>query len=63
MENADQKPKHNKWNFVSVHVLIIGYFHLARILKMSVQNRIHKFSARPDLAIQLLQILIPTTLE
>ena len=35
---------------------------LARISKMPVQNSIiNKISARPDLATQLLQILMPTT--
>ena len=36
---------------------------LARISKMSVQNSSFKISARPDLAINLLQILIPATLN
>ena len=34
---------------------------LARILKLPVQNSNSKDSARPDLATQLLHILIPTT--
>ena len=34
---------------------------LARILKMPVQNSNFKISARPDLATDLLQIIIPTT--
>ena len=34
---------------------------LARILKKLVQNSNSKYSAHPDLATQLLQILIPTT--
>ena len=34
---------------------------LARISKMPVQNSNFKISARPDLAINLLQILIPAT--
>ena len=34
---------------------------LARISNMPVQNSNSKISARPDLAINLLQILIPTT--
>ena len=36
---------------------------LATIFKMPVQNSIHKISARPDLATQLLQIVIPTTIN
>ena len=35
----------------------------SRILKMPVQNSNSKISARPDLATQLLQILIPTTFD
>ena len=34
---------------------------LARISEMPVQNSIFKISARPDLATNLLQILIPAT--
>ena len=34
---------------------------LARISKVSVQDSIHKVSAHPDLATQLLQILVPAT--
>ena len=36
---------------------------LARISKMPVQNSNFKFSARPDLATYLLQILIPATIN
>ena len=36
---------------------------LARILKMPVQNSNFKISARPDLATNLLQILIPATIN
>ena len=36
---------------------------LARISKMPVQNSNFKISARPDLAINLLQILIPATIN
>ena len=36
---------------------------LARILKMSVQNRNYKISARPDIASQLLIILMPPTFK
>ena len=36
---------------------------LARISKLSVKNSIHNISARPDLAAQLLQILIPITFD
>ena len=36
---------------------------LARILKMPVQNNNFKISARPDLATDLLQILIPTIIN
>ena len=36
---------------------------LARISKMPVQNSKFKISAHPDLAINLIQILIPTTIN
>ena len=36
---------------------------LARISKMPVQNSHSKISTRPDLATNLLQILIPTTID
>ena len=45
------------------YIHTLGCRVLARISKMPVQNSNFKISARPDLAINLLQILIPATIN
>ena len=45
------------------HLFMLTIRVLARISKMPVQNSHFKISARPDIATNLLQFLIPTTFD